>query len=50
MSLKSWFENRWVAEHETSAEEIADLIGVVDRDLANARVAGLDADWQVTIA
>lgn len=50
MSLKNWFENRWLSEHETSAEEVADLLGVADRDLVDARVPGLGTDWQLSIA
>ena len=50
MSLKNWFENRWLAEHETSAEEVADLLKIADRDLAAAKVPGLDPDWQMAIS
>jgi hypothetical protein len=50
MTLKDWLDNRWLTEHETSAEEVADLLGVADRDLADARVPGLGTDWQLAIA
>jgi hypothetical protein len=50
MTLKDWLTNRWLAEHETSAEEVADLLGVADRDLADAKVPGLGTDWQLAIA
>ena len=36
MTLQSWLTNRWLVEHEPSAEEIADLLSVVDRDLPDA--------------
>jgi hypothetical protein len=36
MTLQSWLANRWLVEHETSAEEIADLLSVVDRDLIDS--------------
>lgn len=50
MTLRSWFDNRWLAEHETSAEEVTDLLAIADRDLANAKVPGLSTDWQLAIA
>ena len=50
MTLKSWLENRWLVAHEPSAEEIGDLLGVVDRDLRDAGIRGLSADWRVGIA
>jgi len=50
MSLQDWLRNAWLVEHETSREEIADLLGVIDRDLQNSQTAGLSADWQLSIA
>jgi hypothetical protein len=50
MTLKSWFENRWLTAHESSREEIADLLAVVDRDLEDAAVDGLSPDWRMAIA
>ena len=47
--------NRLVAEgklrsHRTSAREIADLLGVIDRDLADAAVQEVSADRRFAIA
>ena len=50
MSLGDWLRNSWVVEHKTSAEEIAGLLAIVERDLANAKVAGLSDDWRLSIA
>jgi len=50
MSLKDWQENRWLAEHEPSSEEVADLLTVVNRDLQDAAVDRLSADWRLGIA
>ncbi|HXX02377.1 MAG TPA: hypothetical protein VEJ00_14270 [Candidatus Acidoferrales bacterium] len=50
MSLRDWLRNSWLVEHETSPEEIAGLLAIVERDLANAKVAGLSEDWQLNIA
>src|SRR5437867_8111734 len=44
MTLKSWLENHWLEVHETSQQQIADLLSVVDRDLKDAEVKGLSAD------
>lgn len=50
MSLQDWLRNAWLTEHETSREEIADLLSVIDRDLHDCRAPGLSADWQLSIA
>jgi len=50
MSLQDWHKAGWLTEHRTSPREIADLLGVADRDLADCQVAGLSADWRLTIA
>lgn len=50
MSLGDWLRNSWLVEHKTSAEEIAGLLAIVERDLANAKVAGLSEDWRFNIA
>jgi hypothetical protein len=48
--LSEWLANRWLQPHETSPLEISDLLDVVDRDLADASVVGLSADWRLSIA
>ena len=50
MSLADWRKNSWLAEHTSSKEEIAALLAIVDRDLANAEAGGLSADWRLAIA
>jgi hypothetical protein len=50
MSLQSWLQNSWLVQHPTSAEEIADLLRISDRDLAACHVEGLPADWRLAIA
>jgi hypothetical protein len=49
MTLADWRDNRWLVAHETSAAEIADLFAVVDRDLGDADVPRLSADWRLGI-
>ena len=50
MSLKDWSRNGWLVEHKTSPAEIADLLEIANRDLADCRVQGLSADWRLNIA
>ena len=50
MTLDDWLSRGWLTEHQTSAREIADLLALVDRDLAASRTPGLDADWRLSIA
>ena len=50
MSLSEWVAHGWVVPHAAGREEIGDLLGVVDRDLADATAARLSADWRLNIA
>jgi len=50
VSLADWLANRWIVAHEPTVEEIAGLWAVVDRDLGDAAVRGLSADWRLSIA
>lgn len=50
MSLKNWCDNGWLVEHQTSQQEIADLLNVVDRDISDCESPGLSPDWQLSIA
>src|SRR5437899_7243136 len=50
MSLPDWQKNGWLTAHQTSPREVADLLGVVDRDLADCQTPGLSADWRMNIA
>jgi len=49
-TLDSWVSNGWLQKHEGSAEETADLLAIVDRDIAECRTPGLSADWRLAIA
>jgi hypothetical protein len=50
MSLADWVRNGWLQSHQTSRNEIKDLLAVVDRDLADSATEALSADWRMTIA
>ncbi len=50
MSLQNWLSAGWVTKHETSPHEIADLLGVADRDLSDCQSSDLSPDWRMNIA
>ena len=50
MSLQDWLNNRWLEEHQTSSQEIADLLAIADRDLSDCQISELSADWKMNIA
>ena len=50
MSLKQWANNGWLRAHQTSRQEIAQLLAITRRDLADARSGGISADWRFGIA
>jgi hypothetical protein len=39
-----------LTKHSASPREIADLFGVVDRNLADFHATGLSTDWKLSIA
>lgn len=50
MSLKQWADNGWLRPHQSSRQEVADLLSVVDRDLDDASKTSISADWRFGIA
>jgi len=50
MSLDDWLNNGWLVRHTTSPQEIVDLLGVADRDLADCQSEDLSTDWRMNIA
>jgi hypothetical protein len=44
MSLEKWAEHGWLRAEPASPEEIADLLGIVIRDLHDARVDAISED------
>ncbi len=50
MSFEIWLRNGWLKTHESSREEIRDLLALVDRDLQACRTPGLAVDWRFNIA
>lgn len=47
---ESWVDNGWLRAHTTGKKEIAGLLSIVDRDLADAGRRELCADWRFGIA
>lgn len=50
MSLKAWFAKGALQAHKPSAKEVAGLLALVDRNLADARVRGLSAEGRFQFA
>ena len=50
MSLREFEKNGWIRPHTTSRQEIQDLLSIVTRDLRDAEVNELSADWRFGIA
>jgi len=44
VSLNAWRDSRLIVEHETSQQEISDLLGIVTTDLNDARIPALSPD------
>ena len=49
MSLKQWSDNGWLRAHQSSRQEVAGLLAIVARDLADAE-SNISADWRFGIA
>jgi hypothetical protein len=49
MNLPNWLANRWLTLQPTSRQEIDDLLGVAERDLADCQIPGLSPDWRTAI-
>jgi hypothetical protein len=50
MDWKDWLRNGWLTEHQATRQEVADLLGVIDRDILECQTTGLSPDWQLNIA
>lgn len=50
MSLQNWLQSGHLIEHEATVAEVRNLLGVVDRELADAAVSGLSAEGRFTHA
>lgn len=50
MSLERWTENGWLREYKTSAQEVANILALVARDLTDAEREEISNDWRFNIA
>jgi len=50
VSLQTWEKNNWLVKHKPSVGEIAQLLGLADRDLKDSQAKGLTDDWKLNIA
>ncbi|HUT71485.1 MAG TPA: SAV_6107 family HEPN domain-containing protein [Desulfatiglandales bacterium] len=50
MSLEVWKQNGWLREHRTSAQEVASIIALIERDLTDAAREQISVDWRFNIA
>jgi hypothetical protein len=49
MSFADWLSFGWIRPHNSSRQEIADLLAVADRDLSASNTPDLVPDWQFNI-
>lgn len=49
-TLDVWVSSGSLQRHTTSPQEVADLLSIVERDLAASQTTGLSDDWKLTIA
>jgi len=50
MTLRDWVQNGWLAEQQTTPDEISNLLRIAQRDLSDSQTPGLSADWRLNIA
>jgi hypothetical protein len=50
VSFADWVNNGWVVTHKSSKQEIANLLGIVARDLKDSQAKDVSDDWRFAIA
>jgi len=50
MSLIDWQKNEWLKPHQTSRNEIQNLLKIIDRDLLDSQLVDLSLDWKFAIS
>ena len=50
MSFAEWVNNGWLVAHRSSKQEIANLLGIVARDLRDGQAKDVSDDWRFAIA
>ena len=50
MSLRNWLKKGWPVEHNSTKQELTDLLAIVERDLNTAGSEGQDTYWLFAMA
>jgi hypothetical protein len=50
VSFADWVKNGWLVAHKSSEQEIANLLGIVARDLKDSQAKDVSDDWRFAIA
>jgi len=50
MDLQQWQANGWLKPHKTDAQEIGNLLAMIERDIRDATGTNISADWHFGIA
>jgi uncharacterized protein (UPF0332 family) len=50
VSFVNWVSNGWLVAHTSSKQEIANLLGIVARDLKDSSAKDVSDDWRFAIA
>jgi hypothetical protein len=50
VTLQRYVQNSWLQRHETSPQEIAELLAIADRDIGQSQTPGLSPEWRLSIA
>ena len=50
MTLQTWLNSGWLKRHESSPQEVKNLLAKVDRDIAEAAKEEITLDWRLAIA
>ena len=50
MTLGGWAQSGWLRTHEPSRQEIAEILAVADRDLADSGIKALSTDARFSLA
>ncbi len=50
MSLSDWLEKGWLVKHRPDRRETRELVGIADRDIADAQAKGISIDTRLSLA
>lgn len=50
MSLNDWQKNGWLQPHQTSREEVQNILKIIERDLQDSQLSDLSLDWRFAIS